>query len=75
VANDFAGLLREHPGIGTVFFNGATAEQTFRRLVLPNLNADGLQLLRLPSTSPAHAGMSQQQKLEVWRVILPLLRA
>jgi hypoxanthine-DNA glycosylase len=72
VANDFAGFLQSHPGIEQIFFNGATAEHTFQRLVRPNLQS-GLKLQRLPSTSPANAGQSYQQKLESWRVVLSLL--
>jgi hypoxanthine-DNA glycosylase len=62
VANDFNALFKNHPQIQQVFFNGATAEQSFRRLVLPDLNC-------LPLTSPAHAAMSYQQKLAHWRMI------
>ena len=70
VANDFKGFLAEHPHINQVFFNGATAEQAFRRLVLPNLIKPTLRLQRLPSTSPAHAALSFQQKLLDWRLIV-----
>lgn len=69
VANDFAGFLESHPDIVRVFFNGATAEQTFLRLVQPSLTCK-LMLQRLPSTSPAHAGLSYQQKLDCWRCLL-----
>ncbi len=70
VANDFNALFNNHPQIQQVFFNGATAEQSFRRLVLPGLNCQPLSLQRLPSTSPAHAAMTYQQKLKHWRVIV-----
>ena len=70
VANDFNALFKSHPQIQQVFFNGATAEQSFRRLVLPGLNCQPLSLQRLPSTSPAHAAMTYQQKLKHWRVIV-----
>lgn len=73
IPNDFAGFLQTHSGITSVFFNGATAEQTFHRLVLSDLDATRLRLQRLPSTSPAHAGMNLQRKLEVWREILQAL--
>jgi hypoxanthine-DNA glycosylase len=69
VANDFNALFKNHPQIQQVFFNGATAEQSFRRLVLPGLNCLQLSLQRLPSTSPAHAAISYQQKLAHWRII------
>lgn len=75
VANDFKGFLLAHPGIAYVFFNGATAEQAFRRLVLPELDQRSLTFQRLPSTSPAHAALSYQQKVQSWRVILHALSA
>ncbi len=70
IPNDFASFLQQHPGIQYVYFNGATAEQAFKQWVLPNLSAPSLQLQRLPSSSPAHAGLSLQQKLEQWQVLL-----
>lgn len=69
VANDFAAFFAAHPHINRVFFNGATAEQAFRRYVLPTIETKSLMLHRLPSTSPAHAALSYHQKLESWRVI------
>ena len=70
VTNDFAAFFAAHPQIGHVYFNGATAEQTFRRHVLPSINAKPLVLQRLPSTSPAHAALSYRQKLQSWQIIL-----
>ena len=71
--NDFAAFLKKHKGITRVFFNGATAEKEFRRRVLPELPgtiASRLSLKRLPSTSPAHAGMGKALKLKAWSDIL-----
>lgn len=68
-ANDFAGFLAEHPGVGRIFFNGAAAEQLFRRLVLPGLELGERRLRRLPSTSPAHAGMRFDDKLAAWQAV------
>lgn len=70
VVNDFNAFFADHPRITRVFFNGATAEQAFRRRVLPHLSPHNLYFQRLPSTSPAHAAMSLQQKLDCWRKIL-----
>lgn len=68
VPNDFERFFRAHPGIRRVLFNGAKAEQCFRRQVLGRQAVpDGLQLERLPSTSPAHAGMSLPAKIAAWR--------
>lgn len=73
-ANDFPGLLKQFPGIRAILFNGATSEKYFRQLVLPNL-PDSLEatLLRMPSTSPAHAGMSRAQKLSAWRQLMDFI--
>lgn len=78
IANDFAGFLARHPQVRLIAFNGATAEQSFRRHVLPGLSADlrgRLTLLRLPSTSPAHAGMRYDAKLQAWRDALDSVRS
>ncbi|QWF69982.1 DNA-deoxyinosine glycosylase [Methylomonas paludis] len=75
VCNDFVWLFSHYPGINQVFFNGSTAEQAFRRRVLPQLTADSLKLTRLPSTSPAHASLNFQQKLACWRQIIPTTQA
>ena len=69
VPNDFAAFFARHPRVRRVFFNGSTAEQCYRRWVLPLLPAGTLTYLRLPSTSPAHAAMSFEEKLAAWRVV------
>lgn len=68
--NDFTTFLAEHPRVTHVFFNGAKAEQSFRKHVLPTLKNADLVFQLLPSTSPAHAGRSLHQKLEIWRAAL-----
>jgi TDG/mug DNA glycosylase family protein len=73
-ANDFAAFFRRHPDIAQVFFNGAKAEACFRRQVLPRvgrtLRDRVISFSRLPSTSPAHASLPFDRKLEAWRAIL-----
>jgi hypoxanthine-DNA glycosylase len=70
--NDFASLFERHRRIELVCFNGRTAEELFRRRVLPSLPARlaSVALHALPSTSPAHAGMSFEAKLERWSILL-----
>ncbi len=70
--NDFSRFYLDHPSITHVFFNGAKAEAVYRRHVLPQLPTEQNEpnLQRLPSTSPAHAGMTVPAKLEAWRAIL-----
>jgi len=70
LANDFAAFFRRHPGITKVVFNGAKAEASYRRHVLPALGATRLRYSRLPSTSPAHAGMTYARKRRAWRTVL-----
>lgn len=70
IANDFVSFLKSHPNITHVFFNGAMAEQSFRKHVLPVLANRPPHYLRLPSTSPAHASLRYEQKLEAWKLIL-----
>jgi hypoxanthine-DNA glycosylase len=69
-ANDFACFLAAHPGIERVFFNGAAAETNFRRHGLPQATANHCRLLRLPSTSPAHAARGYAEKLAAWSVVV-----
>ena len=69
VPNDFEPFLLAHPRIRRICFNGGTAIELFERLVLPTLPApmQTLPRIRLPSTSPAHAGMRYADKLARWR--------
>ena len=66
-ANDFVAFFSSHPCITALLFNGAKAEQSFRRLVLPGLAHAGLHYQRLPSTSPANASQGAADKLARWR--------
>jgi hypoxanthine-DNA glycosylase len=68
-ANDFVSFYRAHPRIRRVLFNGRKAEDLYGRLVLPEVAAmfPGLQYRCMPSTSPAHAGMTFAEKLDSWR--------
>jgi hypoxanthine-DNA glycosylase len=78
--NDFSAFFAAHPKMRAVYFNGAHAAQVFARVVLPTLaDRPDLQFVRLPSTSPAHASRSFEDKLAEWRQILatdrrPVLR-
>lgn len=74
--NDFAELLKTHLAIRAICFNGQKSEQVFRRQVLPTIPTDVLQqidLIGLPSTSPANASLTYEQKLARWRVIAEYL--
>lgn len=66
--NDFDAFFRRHPGIRVVLLNGGTAEQYYERYVLPGIKDVKIKHLRMPSTSPAHAAVSFEQKTEAWRL-------
>ena len=62
--NDFGAFFaRSH--VEAVFFNGRKAETLFRRRVVPELNVS-LPTVWLPSTSPANARMTKDEKLSMW---------
>lgn len=68
--NDFRKFFRDHPKVSRVFFNGAKAEQCFLKHVNLGSEFSYITFKRLPSTSPAHAGMSFEKKLKTWRLSL-----
>jgi hypoxanthine-DNA glycosylase len=70
-ANDFVAFFRRHAQIHTVFFNGQKAESAFRRYVADDIARMEREIvfIRLPSTSPAHAGRSFDEKLIAWRAV------
>jgi len=71
-ANDIPGLLEEFTQIKAVACNGATSANYFRKLVLPQISPS-IELLKMPSTSPANAAMNFAQKLAAWRRLLDFL--
>ena len=68
VPNDIPGLLARHPELKTIAFNGGPAERLFRRHVAEKCGGllAGVELVRLPSTSPAHASKSVEEKRAIW---------
>ena len=63
-ANDFARLHAVCPHLETVGFNGQAAGK-----FAPQFAQAGYRTVVLPSTSPAHAGMSFDRKLASWRLL------
>lgn len=67
IANDFSDFFARHTNIRRIFFNGAKAEQAFRKYVLPDLQVPAnMELIKLPSTSPANAAISPRTRAELW---------
>lgn len=73
VANDFVSFFAKYPNISHVFFNGGKPEAMFRRHALPALTGDQRTYMRLPSTSPAYAAMSIEDKVQAWSVVRQVL--
>ena len=65
--NDFAEFLTRFRQIDRICFNGQKAEKIFRSRVTLGNDTGKILLVTLPSTSPAHASMSYEQKLKLWR--------
>jgi len=61
--SDLAALVARLPELRAIACNGALAH----RQTLLALGEPGQPVLRLPSTSPAHAGLSLADKLAMWR--------
>jgi hypoxanthine-DNA glycosylase len=66
VPNDFTAFLKEHPNIKLIAFNGQKAAAFFKKHVRLTQN---YTFVTLPSTSPANAGKSFEQKLKEWNII------
>ena len=68
IVNDFFQFFTRHTEIKKVCFNGAKAEAVYVKYVLPTVKQQFgyLEYARLPSTSPAHAAMTLQQKIDAW---------
>lgn len=76
VVNAFEAFFAGHPSIELVCFNGRKAEEVFRRRVAPALPPRALVFELLPSTSPAFASLTFEEKLARWSAALePYLRA
>lgn len=70
--NKIIPLLRRHR-IKAVFFNGQKARSVFLRH--HRGNAETVELIALPSSSPANASLSFKKKLRLWRRIARRLAA
>ncbi len=67
VTNDFSVFMAQHSSIRVLLFNGQASQKLFKKHVAGEFD---LPQLVLPSTSPAYAAMSRDEKLSQWRQIL-----
>ena len=63
--NDLVSLRRRAPALQWVAHNGGKSARAMKRVA-----ALGYTVLKLPSTSPAHASWSFERKHEAWRAAL-----
>ncbi len=67
-ANAIDELLIACPNLRAIFFNGQKAMGLFNKFV-PSPLTRHVDLISLPSSSPANAGVSQHTKIEKWSAI------
>lgn len=65
--NDFANFLQMHPKITRIACNGGTAHRLFVKYCAKEDWFAQVEVIALPSTSPANARMTFAEKLEIWR--------
>ncbi|HEY6984521.1 MAG TPA: DNA-deoxyinosine glycosylase [Rhodanobacteraceae bacterium] len=73
IVNDIPALLELHPTIEAIALNGTKARQVFERRIGPGIRPErlaGIDVLALPSTSPANASIPRAVKLDRWRELL-----
>lgn len=73
VPNAIPALLQRYPTIRAIALNGGKAAEGFRRHIAPALArqvVDRIDILALPSTSPANASISRVEKLRRWRALM-----
>jgi double-stranded uracil-DNA glycosylase len=71
-AADLRRLITDLPELKAVAFNGATAAKIGRRSLA---GMEGLALIDLPSSSPAHATRSFADKAQAWAVLIAILHS
>ena len=69
-ANELAALVAQLPDLRAIAFNGARSAQIGRKL----LGESGLELVSLPSSSPAFAAMPLSEKEQLWLALRKFLR-
>jgi hypoxanthine-DNA glycosylase len=69
--NKIPQLLKKYPNIRAVFINGRFAHDTFHKCFEGKINRP---VFYLPSTSPAHASLTLQQKIRKWSAIKKYLK-
>jgi len=71
--NDILGFLELHPSVRFIGLNGSKAWTYFLRIIHEKTPPKNLVCRRLPSTSPANARYSLEDKIREWGIILDYL--
>lgn len=66
IPNDFPALFKKYPHVQTLLFNGQAAFAFYKKAF--GLPAQNFRVM--PSTSPAHASRSYEEKKALWRAAL-----
>ncbi len=72
VVNPIGELLEQSPGISMIGLNGGAAFALFNKMHKALLATVDLKVVKLPSTSPAHAAMNLVLKRQVWARLLEI---
>ncbi len=67
--NDIPGLLKKYPAIHSIFCNGTASYQFLKKYHGALFGRSDLEIRQMPSTSPAAAMYSFEQKLQQWTVV------
>jgi len=70
--NAIVPLLLREPTICAIALNGGKAAEGFARHIAPQFDAalrERVEILKLPSTSPANASIARAEKLRRWKVL------
>ncbi len=65
IPNDLSKVLK-HSKVERIFTNGSTSYQLYMKYIYP---VTGIEIMKLPSTSPANAGYSLERLLEEWSIL------
>jgi len=63
VPNDIKAFISEHPHLKAIGCNGKEAARMFKKYIV---SIENVEMISLPSTSPANAGISWEKKVEEW---------
>ena len=73
--NDVTALLDRFPGIGVVCCNGTASHKYLKRYFPELFLRETLSVIQMPSTSPAAARLTYEQKFRAYeKIMAPLLR-